>query len=346
MRVRIRSLLRSHLRTIKEDPLTARTLPILVLSFLGLAGMISQPSARAERLKVILDSDLGSDIDDAFALALLLASPELEIVGITLGHGQTDKRARLACRLLHETGREDIPVAVGRPTPLVVGHPEITEPDPSQFSWAEGFSTVEPIDTPAVDFIAGQLRRSPKQITLISVGPVSNLADLLQKDPEVLQLAKGVYSMFGSFYLGYGGSPVPSAEWNVRADIPSARILSSSTAPITYAGLDVTAFVELKAEQRQALWSYRSPLTDALHALYRLWGRENPILFDPVPIGMVLWPELFRTRAAHVHTTAEGFTVIDESRSPNSRLAMSIQTDEFLDRLVDRLLRQDLKRER
>ena len=311
---------------------------------LGLFVMILQPSARAERTKVILDSDLGSDVDDAFAVALLLASPELEIVGITLGHGQTDRRGRLACRLLYETGRENIPVALGRPTSLVVGRPEIAGADPGQFSWAEGFSTVEPIDTPAVDFIAGQLRRHPKQITLISVGPVSNLADLLQRDPEALQLAKRVYSMFGSFYLGYGGSPVPSAEWNVRADIPSARILSTSNGPITYAGLDVTAFVELKAEHRRALWSHGSPLTDALEALYRLWGRETPILFDPVPIGMVLWPELFRTRAAHVRTTAEGFTVIDESRPPNSRVAMSIQTDEFLERVVDRLLQQDLKR--
>ena len=112
--------------------------------------MIFQPSARAERHKVILDSDLGSDIDDAFAVALLLASPELEILGITLGHGQTTRRGRLACRLLHETGREEIPVALGRPTPLVVGRPEITEPDPRQFSWADGFTAVKPIETPAV----------------------------------------------------------------------------------------------------------------------------------------------------------------------------------------------------
>lgn len=326
--------------------MTIRTLSIPALLCLGLFAVIIQPTARAERIKVILDSDLGSDVDDAFALALLLASPELEILGITLGHGQTGKRGRLACRLLYETGREDIPVVLGRSTSLVVGQPEITEPDPRQFSWAEGFTNVEPIDTTAADFIAEQLRRYPNQITLISVGPVSNLADLIQRDPEALQLAKGVYSMFGSFYLGYGSSPVPSAEWNVRADIPSARTLSSSNVPITYAGLDVTAFVELEADQRRALWSRRTPLTNALQALYRLWGRETPILFDAVPIGMVLWPELFRTRAAHVRTTAEGFTVIDESRPPNSRVAMSIQTDEFLKRLVDRLLKQELKRGR
>ena len=73
--------------------------------------MIIQPTARAEPIKVILDSDLGSDVDDAFALALLLASPEFEILGITLGHGQTQERGRLACRLLYETGISSRPVS-------------------------------------------------------------------------------------------------------------------------------------------------------------------------------------------------------------------------------------------
>lgn len=306
--------------------------------------MVFQPGGQTNRHKVILDSDLGSDIDDAFALALLLSSPELEIVGVTLGHGPTDKRGRLACRLLYETGREHIPVAVGRKTSLVVGRPEVTEPEPKQFSWAETFSRIKPIDTPAAAFIASKLRQHPEQITLVSVGPVSNLGDLLRTDPEALKLAKRVYAMFGSFFLGYGGSPVPSAEWNVRADIPSARRLSSSGVPITYAGLDITAFVKLEAKQRSALWSHGSPLTDGLQALYRLWGKETPILFDAVPIGMVLWPELFQTRAAHVRTTEEGFTVIDESQPANSRVGMSIRTLEFLDRVVQRLLRQNLKR--
>ncbi len=326
-----------------EPTLTARSLSALLLFSLGLFGMVFQLGGHTKRQKVILDSDLGSDIDDAFALALLLSSPELEIVGVTLGHGQTDKRGRLACRLLYETGREHIPVAVGRKTSVVVGRSEITEPDRKQFSWAESFSSVKPIDTPAAAFIASQLRQHPKQITLVSVGPVSNLADVLRTDPEALQLAKHVYAMFGSFYMGYGGSPVPSAEWNVRADIPSARWLSSSRVPITYAGLDITAFVKLEVKQRRALWSHRSPLTDGLHALYRLWGQETPILFDVVPIGMVLWPELFRTRAAHVRTTDEGFTVIDESQPANSRVGMSIRTVEFLDRVVKRLLQQNLK---
>ena len=286
-------------------------------------------------------------MDDAFALALLLASPELEILGITLGHGQTDKRGRLACRLLHETGREDIPVAMGRPTPLVVGHPEISEPDPRQFSWAEGFSTVEPIDAPAADFIADQLRRHPGQITLISVGPVSNLAELLQKDPEVLQLAKRVYSMFGSFYLGYAGSPVPSAEWNVRADytLRPQTVFLNRADHLCRAGRHGFRQVESRTTP-SPLGPPLPPHRRGFRPFTGSGGGKHPFLFDAVPIGMVLWPELFRTRAAHVRTTAEGFTVIDESRPPNSRVAMSIRTDEFLERLVDRLLRQDLKRGR
>ena len=327
--------------------MTIRMLSMSALMCLALFAMIFQPLARADRIKVILDSDLGSDVDDAFALALLLASPELEILGITLGHGQTDKRGRLACRLLYETGREGRPRGPGADPRLWWWVTRKSRgPIPGSFPGPRGFQPSSRSTRRRWTSSPTNWAGTPGRSSLISVGPVSNLAGLLQKDPEALQLAKQVYSMFGSFYLGYGGSPVPSAEWNVRADIPSARTLSSSTAPITYAGLDVTAFVQLKAEHRRALWAHRSPLTDALQALYRLWGRETPILFDAVPIGMVLWPELFRTRAAHVRITAEGFTVIDESRPPNSRVAMSIRTDEFLKRLVDRLLRQDLKRGR
>ena len=308
--------------------------------------MAVELGSQVQKQKVILDSDLGSDIDDAFALALLLSSPEFQILGITLGHGQTDKRGQLACRLLYETGMEHIPVAVGRNTIQVAGNPQVKASEPKQFSWAEGFSKVQPIDTPAAEFILRKLRQHPKQIILFTTGPTSNVFDLLKKDPKALQLAKRVYSMFGSFYIGYNQSPVPSAEWNVKADIPAARSLVTSQAPITYAGLDITAFVKLEAKQRFVIWSHRSPLTDSLHSLYQLWDKDTPILYDIVPLGMVLWPDLFRTRSAHVRVTDEGFTVIEEDQPPNSQVGISIRKDEFLRRLVERFLRQRLSRSR
>ena len=182
-----------------------------------------------------------------------------------------------------------------------------------------------------------QLRLHPKQIILITTGPVSNIAEVLQKDPEALTLAKEIYSMLGSFYKGYDNKPTPSIEWNVQADIPSAVSLINSLLPITYAGLDITASLKLKKEEREVLWEVNSPLTNALFSLYQLWGKETPILYDVVPIGMVLWPELFVTQPAQVHVTNEGFTVIKENQSSNIKVGITINKKEFLRRVIERL---------
>ncbi len=302
--------------------------------------------AQAQRQKIILDCDLGSDIDDAFAVALILTSPEFEVLGITLDHGLTEKRAQVACKLLFETGMEQIPVAFGRQTSDVVGKDKTPGTYAPQFHWAEGFSTVKPIETPAADFIVEVLRKYPHEVILFTVGPVPNIADVIQKDAGALKLAKNIYSMFGSFFMGYDNNPVPSAEWNVQADVASAKLFAGSGVPITYAGLDITTFVKLEKKRRQQLLMRQSPLTNALCGLYTLWGQETPVLYDAVAVGMVLWPELFTTRPAHVRVVEGGFTVVDESKPPNCEVGVAIQKEEFLGRLMQRLLRQNLGREK
>ena len=312
--------------------------------FLAALALATAGLAQQKKQKIILDCDLGGDIDDAFAVALVLSSPELDVLGITLDHGLTPERARVACRMLYETGLERIPVAVGRVTPSVVGEGEKPDAFQPQFRWAEGFDKIKPVPAPAADFIIQTLRRFPNEVVLFTVGPVPNIGDVIQKDPGALKLAKAVVSMFGSFCMGYNQGPIPSAEWNVRADVASARRFAASGAPITYAGLDVTTFVKLEADRRLKLLMRQSPLTDALCGLYVLWGRETPTLFDPVAVGMVLWPELFTFRPAHVRVIEGGFTVIDEGKEPNCRIGVSIQKEEFLNRLMKRLLEQNLGR--
>jgi purine nucleosidase len=300
--------------------------------------------AAPSKQKVILDCDLGGDIDDAFAMALVLTSPEFEVLGITLEHGLTEKRAQVACKLLYQVGLDHIPVAVGRQTPNIVGKDKELGPDSPQFRWANGFSRVKPIQTSARDFIIETLRKYPHEVILFGVAPVPNLADVIEKDPEALKLAKHVYSMFGSFFMGYNGGPVPSAEWNVYADVASAKGFAASGAAVTYAGLDVTTFVTLEEKQRLKLLMRQSPLTNALCGLYVLWGNETPVLYDAVAVGMALWPDLFRTRAAHVRVVDGGFTIIDESQQPNCEIGVSINKEEFLKRLMSRLLEQNLGR--
>ncbi len=310
-------------------------------SLIVFLGFISLNLSSQEKQKIIFDCDLGGDIDDAFAVALILASPEFEVLGFVMDQGDTPKRAQVACKMLYETGMEDIPVIVGRKT---------NDYFTSQFHWAEGFKTVKPVNKDATDFIIENLRKYPDEIILFTVGPVPNIMDVLKKDPDALKLAKHVYSMFGSYYMGYDTGPIPSAEWNVRGDEEAARMLVNSGADITYAGLDVTTYVKLNEAYRTKLIMRQSPLTNALSALYTLWRYESyahpdPVLHDVVAVGMLLWPELYTTRKAYIKVIEGGYTVIDESKEPNGEIGMSIQKEEFLSRVMERLLTQNLSRE-
>ncbi|MRR37740.1 nucleoside hydrolase, partial [bacterium] len=312
------------------------TLSLLLCSLALCLSLFEEPRAlAAERQKVIFDCDLAGDVDDAFGVGLLLASPEFEVLGLVMDHGNTPGRARVACRMLYELGLEKIPVVVGRPTASVVGETEAIAGESSQFIWGHGFDRVKPSTQNAADFIIEKLRHHPNEVILFTVGPVCNLTDVLRKDPEVLKLAKRVVSMFGSFYMGYDTGPIPAAEWNVRADVEAARKFCQSGARLTLAGLDTTTMVKLGEADRNRLAFRKSPLTDSLCGLYTLWRYESyaqpdPTLFDAVAVGMVLWPELFTTRRAHVKVIEGGFTVIDESQPPNCEIGMTIQKDEFI----------------
>ena len=294
------------------------------------------------KIKIIFDTDLAGDIDDAFAHALVQVSSEFEVLGITIADGPTDRRAKVGCRMLYECGQEHIPVAVGRLT----REGESINP---QLTWGDGFGRLKPLKESAVDFIIRNLRKYPGEVIIISVGPVTNLGDVIDKDPEAWKMVKAVYSMFGSFYMGYGGGPVPHAEWNVRADVESAKKFMTSGVPITLAGLDVTTIVKYNKEHRNRILMRFSPLTDALCGLYSLWASSspgrNPTLFDPVAVAMVIDDSFVTTRAAHVRVTDEGYTVIDESKSPNCSIGMHIRTEPFLEWLTQRLLKQNLMRE-
>jgi purine nucleosidase len=163
--------------------------------------MAAQVLWAGEKQKIILDCDLGGDIDDAFAVALVLVSPEFEVLGLVMDHGHTTGKAKIACRLLYETGRGDIPVIVGRHTPGSVGKETVLAGESHQYAWAKGFNRIEPATENAADFIIRNLHKYPNEVILFTVGPVPNMQDVLKKDPDALKLAKKIVSMFGSFYM-------------------------------------------------------------------------------------------------------------------------------------------------
>lgn len=304
----------------------------------------------AQKQKVIFDCDLGGDIDDAFAVALLLTSQEkFEILGFCMDHGNTPGRGQVAAKMLYETGLENIPIFIGRHTPTIVGEQTELEGKSQQMIWSEDFNRLKPQTKPASDFIIESLNKYPNEIILFTVGPVDNIADVIDKDPEVLKKAKQIVSMFGSIKTGYGGGD-PSAEWNVRGSIEAAKKLMNSGANIVLAPLDCTDHVIYPGNYLLALTMRNTPLTNALGSLYSLWFRHaewatQPRMFDGVAVGMVLWPELFETQKAFVYVDDKGFTKVDSTKPPNCKFGIKIDDKEFLTRMHHKLVTQNFKKQ-
>lgn len=303
---------------------------IIIFAFTSLAG---------EKHKIIFDCDLGDDIDDAFALAMILASDEFEVLGICLDWANTEDRAVLANRMLYEVGVSDIPIYVG----IKTSNNNIT-----QHAWGVGFDKINNKKMGAAEFIVKTLNKYPGEVNLITVGPVTNMKDVIELDRNALSNAKHIYAMFGSFYVGYGMTPVISAEWNVKADEVASKMYVENVKNITYAGLDVTTFMQWDKVRNKKMVLRNSPLTDALTALTTIWqhGQQNtiPTLYDCVAVGMIIWPDLFTVRPAHVKVIDGGYTVIDESKEPNGFVGMEIKKEEFLDRLLDLYINQNMMR--
>ncbi len=209
----------------------AITTCILLSAILASAPVTRAQSFPAAALpeKVIIDTDIGDDIDDAFAVALALRSPELQILGITTTFGDTETRAKLLDRFLAEAGRPEIPVAAGAATP--------SKGTFTQRRYAENNRFAKPSHPNAVAFLLDQIRRNPGQVTLIAIGPLMNVGAAIDKDPAAFRKLKRIILMGGSIKRGYGdlgfGPPTPpQPEWNILNDIPSAQKLFASGVPL------------------------------------------------------------------------------------------------------------------
>lgn len=296
------------------------------------------------REKVIIDTDIGDGVDDAFAVALALKSPELDILGFTTTHGDTKLRADLLDRLLSEVGRQDIPVAVGKPTyPPVSGL--FTEEAAMSFSqsvYAKGGTTQHKVHPDAVDFTLETIRRNPHEVTLIAIGPLANVGAMIDKDPTTFLQLKRVVLMGGSIDKWYNGSesatPMPQvAEWNIVHDIPSAQKLFNSGVPVVMFPLDSTAHLSLGEVDRSILFSRATPITNALAALYFEWGSQTPILYDPMTIAYLLKPQICPVVPMNIRVDDKGITRKEEG-TPNAMVCLHSSKDEFIRFYLGRLV--------
>lgn len=315
-----------------------RVITFVLLFLLSASGFCHaqspQAAASVSPQKVIIDTDIGDDIDDAFAVALALRSPEVKILGISTTFGDVETRAKLVDRLLGEAGREDIPVAVG------VHDPKI-QTNFSQRAYAEGGHFARKSHPQAVDFILDQIRKNPGEVTLVTIGALVNVGAMIDKDPQTFHQLRRVVMMGGSIYRGYGDLGYtkphgPDAEWNVKLDVPSARKLLASGVPVFMMPLDSTQ-LKLDEVKRAIVFAAATPLTDALTLLYHEWGQETPTLFDAMTIAFIDKPELCPVTPMHITVDDKGFTR-PEAGAPNARVCLDSDPEMFFRFYIPRVI--------
>jgi inosine-uridine nucleoside N-ribohydrolase len=280
---------------------------------------LEQTPAAAERptssspSRVIIDTDPG--VDDAFALLLAMRSPELKIEGITPVSGNVPLELTLpnALRMVEIAGRTDIPVAAGAKGPLTRrlvtaayvhgenGLAGAVFPDPK----------TKPVSEPAPDFIRMTVRKHPGEITLITIGPLTNVAMALNMDPDLTGMIPRIVMMGGSLS---GGNITPAAEFNIYVDPEAARVVFQSGIPITMVGLDVTRKTGLTDEHVRRLESAQNPVSQAAaniahHVIqhYREAGfLVDPNMHDSLAVAAFLNPSLLKWKEYYVDVETSG----------------------------------------
>jgi purine nucleosidase len=290
---------------------------------------------RSAQIPIIIDTDIGDDVDDAFAIDLALASPELKILGISSAWGDTALRARMLDRMLCETGREDIPVHTGIPTESNANF--------SQAPWAK--AGIERPHGAAVTFLLEQIKAHPNEVTLLALGPLTNIGAAIDRDPATFRKLKRVVLMGGSIHRGYGGANAPAEpEYNIDRDPKSAQKLFRSGVPIFMLPLDSTQ-IKFDETRRSALASISTPMTDALQVLIAEWSRGShattPTLFDAVAAAYAIEPNTCAMTPLHVEVDDKGMTLATQG-SPNAQACLAPQEQSFFGFFMPRLLGQHL----
>lgn len=289
---------------------------------------------------VLIDTDIGDDIDDAFALALALRSPEIDLLGVTTVFGDTPLRARLAAHMLNVFGREDVPVAVGVATPL---RPRQRPSGAAQAAIVDHTAIFPNICTLSGPELMVQTALAHYgQLTLLCIGPLTNLAIALRIEPRLFMAIRRVIMMGGT-----SGYPFP--EWNVRSDTRAARIVLGAGIPITMLGWNVTTHCQLQKSDVEQLRNDGSSQNQLLSTLLAIWQRHRPrghpklpFLHDPLAVAALYVPELFKLEEMTVRIfergPLRGFMVPRLLDGPLVQAVVDIEADKARQWVMRRLL--------
>jgi inosine-uridine nucleoside N-ribohydrolase len=298
---------------------TAAALPVLSGGWAGERVLRSQP--------VILATDIGDDIDDTWALGLLLKSPELDLKLVVGEYGKREYRARLLGKLLEWMGRGKVPIGMG-----MDGDPRGDGP---QAAWIKDYDLGRyrgKVHRDGVQAIIDTVMNSRQPVTIISIGPMPNVAAALEREPRIAQKARLV-GMYGSVRKGYGGGKAPAPEWNVKADAKACQKAFKAPWEMTITPLDTCGMVTLEGAQYRRVCISMDPVARTIIENYKVWSTANKapddvaqtrssVLFDTVAVYLAFSQAFCTMERLGIRVTDDGMTVID----PNAK-QMQVATD-------------------
>ena len=271
----------------------------------------------SDRIPILLDTDIGSDVDDAVALAYLLCRPDCDLLGITTVTGAVERRAACARAVCVDIGQPEIPIVCGARNPLLFGP---GQPEVPHYLAIAGRQS-EQFPDGGVEFLRQTIRRNPGEIVLLSIGPFTNIALLFALDPEIPALLRSWVCMGGSF-------PVASSpDWNAAVD-PAATAIAYARGPAGHLsiGLDVTSRCRISARDARAAFAS----IPSLSAMTDTWlsTAAHVTLHDPLAAAAIFEPGLCRYADGEVTVSLEpanaGATAFREGGSQRHRIAVGV----------------------
>lgn len=294
------------------------------------------------KIPVILDTDIGFDIDDTWALGLLLKCPELDVKLITTTSGNTLIKTKQVAKFLENADRTDIPIGIG---------PKNGNDEEPLYDWVKDYNLSDypgVIHEDGIEIISDMLQNSLEPTTLIAIGPLGNIAKALRLNQKIMEKTRFI-GMQGSIYKGYMGDPNPAVEYNVSSDIQACREVFQASWEKTITPLDTCGNIMLSGERFKRILDCSNPIVDSIKECYELWAQKSDrlylitkkqtstILFDTVAVYLAFSEELLNIENLKIEVNKSGRTLISEKGS-NIRCATSWKNvQDFKDLIVDRL---------
>lgn len=283
------------------------------------------------RIPVILDTDIGDDIDDTWALAFLLNCPEFDVKLIVSATGDTVFRAKVIAKMLERCNRTEIPIGIGKPTPSEFakpfgnynGHPYY------QRTWVNNFNMADykgKVYNDGIDAMIEMIMKSDEPITVIAIGPLPNLAEALRRQPLVAEKSK-VVGMLGSIRRGYNNSGKLAREWNVATYVDEAQIVFNSPWSMMITPLDTCGIVKLVGKKYRRVAESKNPVAEVVLDAYQSWlerpgyppekrwdiNQSSSTLYDTVAIYLAMSTDLFKMEEVEISVDTNGYTLIDNN---------------------------------